>query len=141
MFVANRKATDELLQRQTRGTADFRPLPLLSNPHVQTVLGNLMRGPALDGSTSIQRLMLPDGDQLVLYDSVPRRWRRGDPIAVLVHGLGGSHNSTWMIRLARMIGSHVEKSPYVSVSRLGSLLLSRSRVTSRIGRRAKGELR
>lgn len=36
-----------------RPTMEYRPLPLLGNPHVQTVLGNLFRGrrPKIPSST------------------------------------------------------------------------------------------
>ena len=39
----------------------FRPLPLLSNPHVQTLLGYLLPGPDLRRVTREQILWLPDG--------------------------------------------------------------------------------
>jgi hypothetical protein len=81
----------------------FRPLPLLGNPHVQTVLGNLFPGPALPGSASIHHVGLPDGDRLLIYDTAPARWRLGQPIAVLVHGLGGCHRSPVVLRMARLL--------------------------------------
>lgn len=80
---------------------DFRPLPLLRNPHVQTVLGTCLRGPAFTHEITEHRLLLPDGDQLLLYDSLPAGWRHGGPIALLLHGLGGSHASFHLQRMAR----------------------------------------
>jgi predicted alpha/beta-fold hydrolase len=86
-------------------SSEFRPLPFLGNPHVQTLLGNLLNGPKLSGS--VERLApLPDGDHLVLHDSVPPRWRPGDRIALLVHGLGGSHRSAYLQRVARQLLPH-----------------------------------
>lgn len=78
----------------------FRPLPLLGNPHVQTLLGAWLRGPRFAGPSQVRRVRLPDGDRLVLHDSVPAGWRRGGAVAVLVHGLTGSHRSGYMQRMA-----------------------------------------
>lgn len=84
-----------------RAMFDFRPLPLLSNPHVQTLLGHVLRGrPVLD--CTVERILcLPDGDSLVLHDSIPEEWQTGEPIALLVHGLTGSHASSHIVRMAR----------------------------------------
>jgi predicted alpha/beta-fold hydrolase len=78
---------------------DFRPLPLLGNPHLQTLLGNALRGPRVGFPTREHAVQLPDGDQVVLHDTVPARWRKGERIALLVHGLGGTHNSGYMNRM------------------------------------------
>jgi predicted alpha/beta-fold hydrolase len=80
--------------------AEFRPLPLLSNPHLQTLIGFLLRGPAFAHPSREQVLWLPDGDGLMLHDSVPPGWRPGDRIVLLVHGLGGSHGTPLLCRLA-----------------------------------------
>jgi predicted alpha/beta-fold hydrolase len=86
--------------------ADFRPFPLLGNPHVQTVLGSLLPGPNLTDPTRARVVNLADGDRLVLHDSTPRMWRPGDRIALLVHGLGGSHRSRHLRSLARLLLPH-----------------------------------
>src|SRR5262249_52039609 len=85
---------------------DFRPLPLLRNPHVQTLLGHFLRGRTFDHPTRRHVLWLPDGDALVLHDSVPEGWSEGGRIAVLVHGLGGSHESAHVQRLAGLLLPH-----------------------------------
>lgn len=76
----------------------FRPLPLLGNPHLQTLLANgvsLAREPA-----STTRLVeLPDGDRLAVEVSTPVGWVDG-PTVAMVHGLCGSHRSTYMVRMA-----------------------------------------
>src|SRR4051812_39685979 len=85
-------------------TADpFRPWFWLRNPHVQTILGVYWKGSAFPHATTRRRVRLPDGDQLVLHDSTPAAWRAGGPVAVLVHGLGGSHRSGAVVRLARLL--------------------------------------
>src|SRR4051794_38695320 len=81
----------------------FRPLPLLGNPHVQTMLGlHLLPGPSL----KVQRrhtLWLPDGDGLLLHENVPPTWGPPQPMALLLHGLGGSGVSVHMQRLGGML--------------------------------------
>jgi predicted alpha/beta-fold hydrolase len=64
------------------------------------VLGNLLGEPVLPLATVERHVVLPDGDRLVLHDSRPARWRPGDRIVLLVHGLGGSHRSSHVQRLA-----------------------------------------
>jgi uncharacterized protein len=84
----------------TTPAADFRPLPLLGNRHVQTLLGYFLKGPVLRHPARERRLTLPDGDRLLLLDSVPKSWRPGDPAALLLHGLGGCAQSSYLQRLA-----------------------------------------
>jgi uncharacterized protein len=81
-------------------SVDFRPLPLLGNRHVQTLLGHLLPGPQAARPARSVVVWLPDGDGLVLHDNIPPGWRPGAPIAVLVHGLGGTHASPPVQRLA-----------------------------------------
>jgi uncharacterized protein len=87
----------------TISVADFRPLPLLGNAHVQTLLGNLLPVPDLSHPTRERIVELIDGDRLALHDSTPKGWRPGDRIALLVHGLGGSHRSRHLCSLARLL--------------------------------------
>ncbi len=50
---------------------------------------------------SVTRLVaLPDGDRLALEVSTPPGWRDDDPTVVMIHGLCGSHRSTYLVRLA-----------------------------------------
>jgi len=79
---------------------DFRPLPLLGNAHVQTILATFLPGDPLVAAARLRLVCLPDNDRLVLHDSRPRGWRDGDALVVLVHGLTGSHRSGYMQRLA-----------------------------------------
>jgi predicted alpha/beta-fold hydrolase len=84
-------------------SSEFRPLPFLGNAHVQTVLGNLWNGFVRPFATQEHHAQLSDGDRLVLHDSLPAGWEAGQRIAVLVHGLGGSHRSDYMIRLTSLL--------------------------------------
>lgn len=77
----------------------FRALPFLANPHLQTLLGSGL-GPWREPPSATRRVALPDGDQLALEVSRPRGWTPTAPTVVLVHGLCGSHRSSYMVRLA-----------------------------------------
>jgi predicted alpha/beta-fold hydrolase len=81
----------------------FRPLPLLGNPHVQTMLSQVLHGPVRSLPATERLVTLPDGDKLVLHESWRVRWQSGDPIAVLVHGLGGCHASMHLLRQAHRL--------------------------------------
>jgi predicted alpha/beta-fold hydrolase len=83
-----------------RFATEFRPLPLLSNPHLQTLLSAYFPGSKFDHPTREQVLWLPDGDGMLLYDSVPESWRFGGKMAMLIHGLTGSHASPVVERTA-----------------------------------------
>jgi predicted alpha/beta-fold hydrolase len=81
----------------------FRPLPLLGNPHVQTLLSTCLPDWPIAMPASERNVVLPDGDRIVVQDSHAETWRDGDPIALLVHGLSGSHASGYMRRMARLL--------------------------------------
>src|SRR5262249_46699148 len=42
-------------------------------------------------------------DRLTLHDSVPPEWKPGDPIVLLIHGLGGDHRSRYLQRTAALL--------------------------------------
>lgn len=80
---------------------DFRPLPWLSHPHLQTILGHWwpVRLPLLRGKP--HTFTLSDGDRLVLHWNQPRIHSSAQPLAVMVHGMGGSARSRYMQRVAQ----------------------------------------
>jgi predicted alpha/beta-fold hydrolase len=80
--------------------ADFRPLPLLGNPHVQTVLGAYLPGAGCPRPKRQHLVRLPDGDALLLHENAPPTWKPGDPVALLLHGLTGDHASPHIRRKA-----------------------------------------
>ena len=49
---------------------------------------------------SYHEVLLSDGDRLSVLDSVPPGWFPRDPVAVLVHGLGGCARSPYVVRVA-----------------------------------------
>ncbi|MGY8768952.1 MAG: YheT family hydrolase [Pirellulales bacterium] len=82
---------------------EFRPHPLMKNPHVQTLLGAFWQGRWSDYQADQHQVQLPDGDALVLHDDCPETWTRGDRVAILVHGLGGCHQSNYMVRISEKL--------------------------------------
>ncbi|MGI8979235.1 MAG: YheT family hydrolase [Pirellulaceae bacterium] len=88
----------------------FIPHPLVRGGHAQTVLGCYLPGLKWSASAQQHKVSLPDSDQLVLHDDLPgnQQWRDGDRVALLVHGLGGCHQSTYMQRTAaKLVGKGV----------------------------------
>lgn len=83
----------------------FQPPWLLRNRHVQTLLGHVLSGPPFRALTVQHRVAVSEGDQLVLHDSTPTGWKPGDRIAVLVHGMGGSHDSGHPRRFAHLLAA------------------------------------
>ncbi len=81
-------------------TNRFRPLPFLSNPHLQTIVGFLWKGEPFRHPSRHAIVQLSDGDRLVLHDSEPDSWTPGMPAALIIHGLGGSSQSGYVRRVA-----------------------------------------
>lgn len=82
---------------------EFQPHPLLRNGHAQTLAGvYLPNGRFVERATQY-RVVLPDGDTVVLHDDVPADWRLGDRVALLLHGLAGCYQSSYMLRIARKL--------------------------------------
>jgi predicted alpha/beta-fold hydrolase len=65
---------------------------------LQTVVGCYLPWRRLPYRASQHRVLLADGDTIVLHDDCPPAWQHGDPAALLVHGLGGCHQSGYMER-------------------------------------------
>jgi len=92
-----------LAVEQLSADFEFRPLPLLRNPHMQTVLGALVPGLACPLPDQCSLVRLADGDHLVLHNNTPLGWKPGDPLALLIHGLSGSHLSPHIRRMAALL--------------------------------------
>jgi predicted alpha/beta-fold hydrolase len=82
---------------------DFKPHPLLRNPHAQTLAGAYLPSGRYVERAAKLRVPLPDGDTVVLHDDRPTNWRSGDRVALLVHGLAGCHQSSYMLRAAQKL--------------------------------------
>ena len=77
---------------------DFIPHPLLANGHLQTLAG--LTAPDRPEQALRRLVNLPDGDRLVLHDDQPADWQPSGRVALLVHGLCGSHRSGYLRRIA-----------------------------------------
>src|SRR5687768_13646404 len=79
----------------------FYPFPFARSGFLQTIYGAYW--PILKPATPdcYHHILLPDGDILVVAENRPKTWKPGSRIMLLVHGLTGSYQSTYMQRLAR----------------------------------------
>lgn len=83
----------------------FQPHPLVRNGHLQTLAGRYFLGSPAPLESTRHEIDLPDGDRLVAFDTTPDGWAEGDPVVFFVHGLGGSCESPYVVRVAgRMLG-------------------------------------
>lgn len=78
----------------------FEPYSFIEDPHKQTIISSMVN--FLFEPPSDQKLVkLPDGDFISLEVTTPRGWKPTDRTVFLVHGLCGSHQSPYLIRMAR----------------------------------------
>jgi hypothetical protein len=84
----------------------FRPHPLLRSAHAQTLAANYLHGaPRIRSAETVHHVPLEDGDHVVLHDDRPAGWRAGDGAALLLHGLGGCHASSYLVRAAHKLNA------------------------------------
>lgn len=79
---------------------EFKPLPLFRSGHRQTILGYLLRKWQKAMPARMHQVPLTDGDVLEIHDAIPSDWKEGQPLVLIVHGLGGCHTSGSVLRLA-----------------------------------------
>ena len=78
----------------------FCPPWWLRNPHSQTFAATLWTGPAYVYRAVPTQVVLNDGDAVIVHDDCPPGWLPGQRVALLMHGLIGSHSSPLLVRLA-----------------------------------------
>ena len=81
------------------GVPQFQPAIGLGGAHRQTLWGTLFPAKVKLKGTTERRLRMNDGDLVVMHDNSPAGWQRGDHTVLLMHGLCGSHQSGYMVRL------------------------------------------
>jgi predicted alpha/beta-fold hydrolase len=97
------------LAENLENTQPFRPSWFFRNGHVQTLAGMYIYGPRANRHNSAPcpstsgDVLLSDGDRLVYQDDCPAGWKPGDRVALLLHGLSGSHASPDMTRIASLL--------------------------------------
>lgn len=83
----------------------FRPHPLLANPHVQTIMAVHWPRRVAPYVATQHRVLLDDGDQIVLHEDKPAVADEATPSVLLVHGLSGSYQSNYMTRMAEKLAA------------------------------------
>jgi predicted alpha/beta-fold hydrolase len=78
----------------------FQPPLWLRSAHAQTVAGAFWPGRLPTYQAEPRRVLLDDGDVIVVHDDRPANWQAGGTVAVLGHGLAGCYLSPYMIRIA-----------------------------------------
>lgn len=80
----------------------FDPFPIFSHPHVQAWISTSKWW--ISKPLSKQNFIdLEDGDKLVLESSTPKDWKETDPTVLCVHGLCGSHESSYLMRMVHRL--------------------------------------
>jgi predicted alpha/beta-fold hydrolase len=78
---------------------EFKPLFPFRGPWTQTIAARYWPQKRDLKLTQTHQVLLSDGDQLVCLENRPTHWSPSDQILVLVHGLTGCDQSSYMIRL------------------------------------------
>lgn len=81
---------------------NFRPFPLLKNQFLQTTIGSFVNF-YKEPPSYTQFIKLPDEDQIALEITSPPNWEADGMIVLMIHGLCGSHKSSYMIRMANRL--------------------------------------
>ncbi|MDF2940323.1 MAG: hypothetical protein K0R66_965 [Gammaproteobacteria bacterium] len=81
---------------------DFKPWRLLKSPLLQTIVASKLHWRRPPPSTT-KLIALQDQDQLALEISTPKNWNSKQPTVMMLHGLGGYHNSSYLVRLSHKI--------------------------------------
>ena len=83
----------------------FKAPWILRGGHRQTLAGVWARQRFPPETSRQYQVPLTDGDALVLHDDLPPQWQAGERVALLVHGLAGSHASPYMRRIAARLNT------------------------------------
>lgn len=97
----------------------FEPFPLFSDPHHQTIISSFFNV-LFEPFSCCRIIQLSDGDRLSLEITTPGGWRDGDLTVVMVHGLGGSHQSSYLVRLTKRLEAKGIRAVRINMRNCGS---------------------
>ena len=98
---------------------NFKPLFGLSSKHLQMIISTYI--PIGRAPPSNQWLVdIGNGDKLSCEVSIPLNWKRDNKTIALIHGLGGSHTSRYMVRIARKLYQNGSKVIRINLRGCGS---------------------
>jgi predicted alpha/beta-fold hydrolase len=81
----------------------FIPHRLLFNGQLQTIVGHSIASPPVIGRFEVDTVTLADGDQITLHVDRPDDAKKH--VILLLHGLGGSSESDYMLRISAKLNS------------------------------------
>lgn len=84
-------------------TLSFQPPPGLASAHIQTILPFLLGKGGEESPSAPFLVQLEDGDSIFCKMSTPPEWKQHQKTILLLHGLGGSDSSDYMIRMSRKL--------------------------------------
>jgi predicted alpha/beta-fold hydrolase len=82
---------------------EFEPHHVLKTGHAQTLAAFFLSALAHPERAHKHHVLLDDEDSLVLHDDRPADWQPGDRVAILIHGVCGTHRSPYCVRVARRL--------------------------------------
>lgn len=97
----------------------FRPFRLFTGKHTQTIIGTMFSF-AFEPQSETRYIDLPDGDQIAIEVTTPEGWTPDRPTVCMLHGLCGSHRSTYLVRMANKLARHNIRSIRMNMRGCGS---------------------
>lgn len=80
----------------------FDPFPFLDDPHQQTIISSMINS-LTEPVSECKIVTLEDGDKITMEVTTPEKWKTSDRTIVMVHGLCGSHQSPYLIRMTKRL--------------------------------------
>ena len=98
---------------------EFKPFPLWTGCHAQTIAASFLSFSS--NPSSLRRFVhLADGDKIVMEITTPKGWKESDPTVVLIHGLCGSHRSTYIVRMVKKLHKKGVRTARINLRGCGS---------------------
>jgi predicted alpha/beta-fold hydrolase len=86
-------------------TAPFIPHPLLRGGQLQTLAGQFFKPKGLLPPPIEDVVALPDGDRILLHLNLPKVPAPDRPAVLLMHGLGGDSESSYILRITAKLNA------------------------------------